>query len=51
MGVVHSSRGSARPASKELISEPSIVAGIASALETNLTTRALLGVNLLKTMI
>ena len=36
MGVVHSSRGSARPASKELISEPSIVAGIASALETKL---------------
>ncbi len=36
MGVVHSSRGSARPASKELMSEPSIVAGIASILDTKL---------------
>jgi len=33
MGVVHSSRGTARPASKLLRSEPSIVAGIGSALD------------------
>ena len=33
MGVVHSSRGNARPASKGLMSEPSIVSGIASALD------------------
>jgi molybdopterin-dependent oxidoreductase alpha subunit len=34
MGVVHASTGSARPASKELRSEPAIVSGIASALES-----------------
>ena len=33
MGVVHSSRGNARPASNDLMSEPSIVSGIASALD------------------
>ena len=33
MGVVHTSRGTARPASKLLRSEPSIVTGIASALD------------------
>ncbi len=33
MGVVHSSRGTARPASNLLRSEPSIVAGIAIALD------------------
>tara|TARA_B100000676_G_C18090439_1_gene859161 strand:- start:1492 stop:3816 length:2325 start_codon:yes stop_codon:yes gene_type:complete len=33
MGVVHSSRGTSRPASKHLRSEPSIVAGIADALD------------------
>ncbi len=33
MGVVHSSRGSAKPASKHLMSEPSIVSAIGSALE------------------
>jgi len=36
MGIVHSSRGSAKPASKYLKSEPSIVAGIASALDSKL---------------
>ena len=34
MGVVHASTGSAKPASKELRSEPAIVSGIASALES-----------------
>ena len=34
MGVVHASTGSAKPASKNLRSEPSIVSGIASALES-----------------
>ena len=33
MGVVHTSRGTARPASTLLRSEPSIVTGIASALD------------------
>ena len=37
MGVVHSSTGSAKPASKALRSEPAIVAGIASALEARLS--------------
>ena len=37
MGVVHSSTGSAKPASKALRSEPAIVVGIASALETRLS--------------
>ncbi|SVA21150.1 uncharacterized protein METZ01_LOCUS74004, partial [marine metagenome] len=34
MGVVHASTGSAKPASKELRSEPAIVSGIASAFES-----------------
>ena len=34
MGVVHASKGSAKPASEKLRSEPAIVSGIASALET-----------------
>ena len=37
MGVVHSSTGSAKPASKALRSEPAIVVGIASALEARLS--------------
>ena len=37
MGVVHSSTGSAKPASKALRSEPAIVVGIASALESRLS--------------
>jgi molybdopterin-dependent oxidoreductase alpha subunit len=36
MGVVHSSKGTSKPASKHLISEPSIVSGIGGALETRL---------------
>ena len=36
MGIVHSSRGTSKPASKYLISEPSIVSGIGGALETRL---------------
>ena len=36
MGVVHSSRGTSKPASEYLISEPSIVSGIGGALETRL---------------
>ena len=34
MGVVHASTGSARPASKELLSEPAIVSGIGAALDS-----------------
>ena len=34
--MVHASRGSAKPASKKLRSEPAIVSGIASALETRI---------------
>ena len=34
MGVVHASTGSAKPASKKLLSEPAIVSGIGSALES-----------------
>jgi len=34
MGVVHASTGSARPASKSLLSEPAIVSGIAAGLDT-----------------
>ena len=37
MGVVHSSTGSAKPASKALRSEPAVVAGIAAALEARLS--------------
>ncbi len=36
MGIVHSSRGTSKPASNYLISEPSIVSGIGGALETRL---------------
>lgn len=36
MGIVHSSRGSAKPASKHLMSEPGIVSGIASALDNKI---------------
>ena len=36
MGIVHSSRGTSKPASDYLISEPSIVSGIGGALETRL---------------
>jgi len=36
MGVVHSSKGTSKPASEYLISEPSIVSGIGGALETRL---------------
>ncbi|MEL6821594.1 MAG: FdhF/YdeP family oxidoreductase, partial [Calditrichota bacterium] len=32
MGVVHRSRGSLKPASKELLSEPAIIAGLATAI-------------------
>ncbi len=34
MGIVHSSEGNMKPSSSELMSEPAIVAGIASALES-----------------
>ena len=37
MGIVHSSTGSAKPASKALRSEPAIVVGIAAALEARLS--------------
>ena len=37
MGIVHSSTGSAKPASKALRSEPAIVVGIAAALEVRLS--------------
>ena len=36
MGIVHSSRGSSKPASGMLRSEPSIVSGIAGALDTRI---------------
>jgi len=36
MGIVHSSRGSSKPASRLLRSEPSIVSGIAGALDTRI---------------
>ena len=36
MGIVHSSKGTFNPASKELISEPAIVSGIGGALESRL---------------
>ena len=36
MGIVHSSKGHSKPASRHLISEPSIVTGIGGALETRL---------------
>ena len=36
MGIVHSSRGSSKPASRMLRSEPSIVSGIAGALDTRI---------------
>ena len=42
MGVVHSSTGSAKPASKALRSEPAIVVGIASALEARLSNSGIL---------
>ena len=42
MGVVHASKGSAKPASKKLRSEPAIVSGIASALETHIGNSGIL---------
>ena len=36
MGIVHSSRGSTKPASKHLMSEPRIVSSIASALDNKI---------------
>ena len=42
MGVVHASRGSAKPASEKLRSEPAIVSGIASALETRIGNSGIL---------
>ena len=41
MGIVHSSQGHMKPSSSDLMSEPAIVAGIASALESRVSMSGL----------